>query len=219
MAASTQDGREQERELWDRLEPYGLLHTFRRHNFIYTPTHPALSLFLLRSGQVSLQMLSSGGKVLTLKVVEAGEMFGHSALAGKTNYDTYAEAIKAVRALVVPRAAVLQILAEQPALSLALIEGLGQHQLTVSRRLDEVAFKSVPARLASLLLDMADSTSDAQQSRLPRRTHQQLAEMINAYRETVTKVINQFREAHLLDFDRSGIILLNPSRLRELAQE
>ncbi|MCG8353878.1 MAG: Crp/Fnr family transcriptional regulator, partial [Chloroflexales bacterium] len=153
-----------------------------------------------------------------LKVVEPGEMFGHSALAGTASYDTYAEAIKAVRALVVPRAAVLQVLAEQPSLSLALIEGLGQHHLTVSRRLDEVAFKSVPARLASLLLDMADATSDEQQSRLPRRTHQQLAEMINAYRETVTKVINQFREAHLLDFDRSGIILLNPSRLRELAQ-
>jgi CRP-like cAMP-binding protein len=53
---------------------------------------------------------------------------------------------------------------------------------------------------------------------VPRRTHQQLAEMINAYRETVTKVINQFRDARLLDIDRSGITLLNPSRLRELSQ-
>ncbi len=34
--------------------------------------------------------------------------------------------------------------------------------------------------------------------------------MINAYRETVTKVINQFRDARLLDIDHSGITLLNP---------
>ncbi len=40
----------------------------------------------------------------------------------------------------------------------------------------------------------------------------------NAYRETVTKVINQFRDARLLDVDNSGITLLNPSRLRELSQ-
>ncbi len=53
--------------------------------------------------------------------------------------------------------------------------------------------------------------------RLPRHTHQQLAEMINAYRETVTKVINQFRAARLLDMDRSGITLLNLSRLREIS--
>jgi CRP-like cAMP-binding protein len=56
------------------------------------------------------------------------------------------------------------------------------------------------------------------EQRLPRRTHRQLAEMINAYRETVTKVINQFRDARLLDIDHSGITLLNPSRLRELSQ-
>jgi CRP-like cAMP-binding protein len=91
--------------------------------------------------------------------------------------------------------------------------------LRVSRRLDEVAFKSVSARLASLLLDMADAASEGQlQLRLPRRTHQQLADMINSYRETVTKVINQFRAANLLDIDQTGITLLNLSRLRELAQ-
>ncbi len=208
----------QQRLLWERLEPHGVLHTFRRHAIIYTPSHAAQTFYLLRSGQVSLQMLSAGGRVLTLKVIEPGQVFGHSVLARSPNYDTFAEALKSVRALAVPYSAVAQALHAHPDLSLTLIEMLGEHRLTVSRRLDEVAFKSVPARLASLLLDMADPSSDAQQSRVPRRTHQQLAEMINAYRETVTKVINQFRAAHLLDIDRSGITLLNLSRLRELAQ-
>jgi len=196
--------------------------SFRRHNFIYTPSQPAQSFYLLQSGQVSLQMLSAGGRVLTLWVVEAGQVFGHSVLAGSRTYDTFAEAIKPAGVVAVPRESVLQALASQPALGLALIEELGQHRLTVSRRLNEVAFKSVPARLASLLLDMADAGDvqqiEGQQSRLPHRTHQQLAEMINAYRETVTKVINQFRAADLLDIDRSGITLRNLARLREVAQ-
>lgn len=205
-------------DLWKWLEPYGISQSFRRNNFIYTPSQVAQSLYLLDSGQVNLQMLSSTGRVLTLWVVEPGQIFGHSVLAGCTAYDTFAETVKAVRAIAVPREGVLRALSEHPALGLALIEALGQHRLTVSRRLNELAFKSVPARLASLLLDMADNAPDDQQSRLPHRTHQQLAEMINAYRETVTKVINQFRAAQLLDIDRSGITLLNPSRLRELAQ-
>ena len=86
---------------------------------------------------------------------------------------------------------------------------IGRHRLAVSQRLDEVAFKSVPARLASLLLDMAQREGGAQPARLPRRSHRQLAEMINAYRETVTKVIKQFRAARLLEIDRSTITLLN----------
>ena len=42
--------------------------------------------------------------------------------------------------------------------------------------------------------------------------------MINAYRETVTKVLNQFRDARLLEIDRTTITLVNLARLRELAQ-
>jgi CRP-like cAMP-binding protein len=220
--ASRQSRLAQQQALWKWLEPHGSVQSFRRHNFIYTPSQPAQSFYLLQSGQVSLQMLSAGGRVLTLWVVEAGQVFGHSVLAGSRTYDTFAEAIKPAGVVAVPRESVLQALASQPALGLALIEELGQHRLTVSRRLNEVAFKSVPARLASLLLDMADAGDvqqiEGQQSRLPHRTHQQLAEMINAYRETVTKVINQFRAADLLDIDRSGITLRNLARLREVAQ-
>ncbi|MFP4438754.1 MAG: Crp/Fnr family transcriptional regulator [Chloroflexaceae bacterium] len=220
--ASRQSRLAQQQALWKWLEPYGSVQSFRRHNFIYTPSQTAQSFYLLQSGQVSLQMLSASGRVLTLWVVEAGQVFGHSVLAGSRTYDTFAEAIKPARVVTVPRESVLQALASQPALSLALIEELGQHRLMVSRRLNEVAFKSVPARLASLLLDMADASDvqqiEGQQSRLPHRTHQQLAEMINAYRETVTKVINQFRAADLLDIDRSGITLRNLARLREVAQ-
>ncbi|MCU0494672.1 MAG: Crp/Fnr family transcriptional regulator [Chloroflexaceae bacterium] len=206
------------RNLWERLETLGRPVTFRRHSFIYTPTQPAHALYLLRGGQVSLQLLSTNGKILTLKVIEAGQLFGHSALMPNATYDTSAEALKTVSATVVPRQAVLSLLEAQPGLSMALIESFGQHNAMVSRRLEEVAFKSVPARLASLLLDMAGSSAGAAPSHVPHRTHQQLAEMVNAYRETVTKIINQFRAARLLDIDRSGITLLNPTRLRELAQ-
>ncbi|GAB4434277.1 MAG: Crp/Fnr family transcriptional regulator [Chloroflexi bacterium OHK40] len=206
--------------LWTTLEPLGEVQLFRRHSYIYTPGQPAHALYLLQSGQVSLQMLSTEGRVLTVKVVEPGQIFGHSALDGGERYDTYAEALKPARVVAVPRAAVLQALRSAPTLGSALIELIGQHRLTVSRRIDEVAFKSVPARLASVLLEMSEDQTEGPrpQQRVPRRTHQQLAEMINAYRETVTKVINQFRDARLLDIDRSGITLLNPSRLRELAQ-
>jgi CRP-like cAMP-binding protein len=206
------------RELWARLEAHGVQHVFRRNSYIFTPNQPAHALYLLHSGQVSLQLHSADDRLLTLRVIEPGEIFGHSTLAGMPTFDGFAESLKAVRATAVPREAVAAILRDEPALSQPMIATLGEHYRIVSRRLDEVAFKSVPARLASVLLDMAEHSDDAGESRVPRRTHQQLAEMINAYRETVTKVINQFRDARLLDIDRSGITLLNPSRLRELAQ-
>jgi CRP-like cAMP-binding protein len=220
MAASSSDDSPQHL-LHAALERLGTGQSFRRHSYVYTPGHPAHALYLLLSGQVGLQMLSSEGRVLTIRVVEPGQIFGHSALDGGANYDTSAQALQPVRVVAVPRATVLAAVATTPGLGLALIEALGQHRLTVSRRIEEVAFKSVPARLASVLLEMSGDQPEEgprPQQRVARRTHQQLAEMVNAYRETVTKIINQFRDARLLDVDRSGITLLNPSRLRELSQ-
>ena len=203
------------------LAPLGATQSFRRHSYIYTPNQPAHALYLLVAGQVSLQMHSSEGRVLTIKVVEPGQPFGLSALDGSAHHDSFAQALEPVRLVALPRAVAIEAVLTTPGVGAALIELLGQHRLTVSRRIDEVAFKSVPARLASVLLEMSEEQPAGQrppQQRVARRTHQQLAEMVNAYRETVTKIINQFRDARLLDVDRSGITLLNPSRLRELSQ-
>jgi CRP-like cAMP-binding protein len=211
--------------IWDSLQPFGTVQTFRRHSYIHTPSQPAHALYLLQSGQISLQMFSSEGRVLTIKVVGPESIFGYSAIDGSSTYDTYAEALKTAQVLAVPRDQIFQLLEHKPALGPALIDLIVNQQRTVKRRIEEVAFKSVPARLASVLLEMSQNddpnqpdTANTSSPRMPRRTHQQLAEMINAYRETVTKVINQFREAHLLDIDRSEIRLLNLSRLRELSQ-
>ena len=219
MAARSEDELPQQR-LAATLAALGTIQSFRRHSYVYTPGQPAHALYLLKDGQVSLELHSPEGRILTEKTVEPEQIFGHSALDGGAQYDTFAQALQPVRLVAVPKATVTEAVATTPGLGAALIDMLGQHRLTVSRRLDEVAFKSVPARLASVLLEMSEGqpVGPRPQQRVARRTHQQLAEMVNAYRETVTKIINQFRDARLLDVDRSGITLLNPSRLRELAQ-
>lgn len=215
--------RKQDREVesvgaWGQLAQGRVAESHPRGTVIYAPDRAARDLLLLSSGQVALYLLSAEGRTLTLRVMEPGQLFGQVALAEDGVYDTFAEALTRVQFYRIDRAAVPPAIDRDPALALALLEDLAQHRQVVSRRLDEVAFKSVPARLASLLLDMARNQGGPQPSRLPRRSHRQLAEMINAYRETVTKVINQFRAARLLEIDRSTITLVNWRGLEELAQ-
>jgi CRP-like cAMP-binding protein len=191
---------------------------YARGSMIYTPDQPAEALWLLSSGQVGLHLSSDEGRALTLRVIEPGQIFGQISLADGGVYDTFAEALASATVYSIPRDELLPLIERDGALGLALIEDLGRHRQSVSHLFDEVAFKSVPARLATLLLDMAQRQGSAQPSRVPRRSHRQLAEMINAYRETVTKVINQFRAARLLEIDSSFITLVNLRGLEELAQ-
>jgi len=213
------DGRATEEVVvWGRLAEGRDAVGYPRGHFIYSPDRPAEELHLLTAGQVALHLMSDESRALTLRVIEPGQLFGQIALAGDGAYDTFAEALTPVSAYAIPRDEALAQIERDPALGLALLEDLGRHRQAISHLFDEVAFKSVPARLATLLLDMAQSQGSAQPSRLPRRSHRQFAERINAYRETVTKVINQFRDARLLEIDRSFITLLNPRGLEELAQ-
>lgn len=204
--------------VWGQLAARGRSAEYGRGALVYSPDQPADDLLLLGSGQVALHLISNEGRALTLRVVEPGQLFGQIALAGGGAYDTFAEALAPVHVFRIPRAEAQALIEREPGLGLALLEELMQHHRSVSHLFDEVAFKSVPARLATLLLGMAQHEGDARPSRVPRPSHRQLAARINAYRETVTKVINQFRAAHLLEIDRSFITLLNPRGLEELAQ-
>ena len=204
--------------IWSQLVQGRVVESAARGAIVYSPEQAARELLLLRGGQVALYLLSPEGRTLTLRVVEPGQLFGHVAIGDGGAYDTYAETLAPAHFSRIPRDEALGLVEHDGPLALLLLEDLGRHSLTISRRLDEVAFKSVPARLASVLLDLAQPEGGAQTARLPRRSHRQLAEMINAYRETVTKVIKQFRTARLLEIDRSTITLLNRPRLEELAQ-
>jgi CRP/FNR family transcriptional regulator, cyclic AMP receptor protein len=203
---------------WEQLAEGRTPLAFPRGHLIYTPDGQADNLLLLVSGQVGLHLISDEGRALTLRVIEPGQLLGQIALAEAGAYDTFAEALTPIVVYSIPRDDALALIEREPALGLVLLEDLVRHRQAISRLFDEVAFKSVPARLATLLLDMAQREGSAPAAQIPRRSHRQLAERINAYRETVTKVINQFRAARLLDIDSSFITLLNRRGLEDLAQ-
>ncbi len=202
---------------WDQLERRGITRRFIKGGIIYAPDEPATEVYVIKEGRVALNLLSGEGRTLTVRVVKAGELFGHAALLSDGTFDTFAQALRPTTVAVVRRDLLEELMASRPALALALMDDLGQHSQALSRRLGSVAFKSVPARLASVLLELAQP-SGREPTETGRWTHQELADMINAYRETVTKVLNQFRAAKLIEMDRQGMTLLNVAGLQELAQ-
>lgn len=203
---------------WDELERRGITRRFIKGGTIYVPDEPAAELYVIKEGRIALNLLSSEGRTLTVRVVKAGEIFGHAALLSDGAYDTFAQALRPTTVAAVRRDDLEALMIDRPVLALGLMDDLGRHSQALSRQLENVAFKSVPARLAALLLDLAQPSGREEPVSTGRWTHQELADMINAYRETTTKVLNQFRAAHLIDVDRGGVRLLDVTRLREVAQ-
>jgi CRP-like cAMP-binding protein len=179
----------------------------------YQPEDESEVLFLLKKGHVQLYRLSATGKKIVTCIVEPGSFFGEMAIIGQGMHRTFAEAMDECVLCVMSRADVERYLLSHPKVARRLTEALGKRLVETETRLEELAFKSVPARLAGLLLRSASHDDNT----IEGHTHQDLAEAIGSYRETVTLTLNEFKHQGLVEIERKAIKLLDREGLGRIA--
>ena len=188
--------------------------TAKRGRTIYSQEEPGEVLFVLKKGRVQIYRLTPEGRKLTLATLGPGTIFGEMSLIGQHMYSTYAEAVDDVTLCVMSRGDLERVLISKPRVALRLLDVLGGRMREMESRLEGIAYKGVPVRLARVLLDLAGGTGPT----ITGFGHLQLAEMIGATRETVTKVLDEFREAGLIELGRRQVTILDRDRMREIAE-
>jgi CRP-like cAMP-binding protein len=204
-----QDLTEEEIEEIDRATT---ITTARRGKILYMPEDTSEVLFLLKKGRVQLYRISPDGKKLVIATLGPGTVFGEMALIGQGMHNTFAEAIEDCVLYVMSRSDVERMLVSRPKVALRIFETLGRRLKEAEARQEEVAFKGIPARLASLLLQLADADT------ITGYTHQDLGEQIGTYRETTTQTLNAFKSEGLIDIGRKRITILDREGLERIAE-
>lgn len=201
------------------LEELGRVSTMssvRRGRVFYHPGEPNEVLFVLKQGRVQLYRLDPNGKKLIVAILGPHTVFGEMAMLGALMNDTFAEAIEDCLICVVSHNDLERLVMANPQVALGLLEMVGQRLRDAVVRLEDMAFKSISARMANLLLRLSES-SGQQHGVVDGYTHLDLAEIIGTYRETATQTLNQFKTAGLIDIARKRIIILDREGLEEVA--
>jgi len=188
--------------------------TGRRGKIFYMPEDTSEVLFLLKEGRVQLYRISPEGKKLVIGTVGPGAVFGEMALIGQGMHNTFAEATEDCVLIVMSREDVERLLITKPQVALRIFEAMGNRLRETESRLEAIAFKGIPARLASLLLQLAD---ERQSDTIQGLTHQDLGERIGTYRETTTQTLNSFKAGGLIDIGRKRIRILDREGLERIA--
>jgi len=174
-------------------------------------------LFILKVGRVRLYHLSPDGKAFTVALIEDGTIFGEMAMMGQLMHDSYAESLSPCTLCLISRTDVQTLLLGDPRIARRIAEILGRRLLDAEQRLADFAFKAQPQRLATLLASLADRQPPrlfhAGQREI-RLTHEQIADLVGTHRETATKILNELRDAGLIELKRGRVIVLNSSALR-----
>lgn len=170
-------------------------------------------LFILKEGTVQLYRLTPEGRKLIVATLSGGSVFGEMSLIGQGMHNTFAEAMTPARICVMSRVDVEALLRKKPQMALRLLDVVGQRLRAAEQQLEQIAFSSIPSRLATQLLHLAGSGD-----LVDGFTHQDLAEMVGTYRETATLALNEFKGEGLITIGRKQITILDRNRLAQIAQ-
>lgn len=181
----------------------------------YRPEDVTEVLFIIKQGRVQLYRISAEGKKLVITTLGSGSLFGEMALVGEQMHNTFAEAIEDCLICVMSRTDLERLILNKPQVALRVLDITGRRLHEAEERLEDMAFKGIPARLASLLLRVREEQSS---NEIKGLTHQDLAEMVGTYRETATQVLNDLKNDGLIDIGRKRIIILDPEGLEARAE-
>jgi CRP/FNR family transcriptional regulator, cyclic AMP receptor protein len=186
-----------------------------RGRVFYEPEEVSQVLFLIREGRVQIYRISPEGKKLVIATLGPGALFGEMALLGQQMHNAFAEALDDCQIFVMSRADLERLILNKPSVGRRVLETTGKRLRDAERRLEDMAFKGIPARLASLLLRLADEQGSDEVVGL---THQDLAETVGTYRETATQVLNDMKADGLIEIGRKRIRIVDRERLEAIAQ-
>ena len=177
-------------------------------------------VFLLCSGKVKLSTTSRDGKVLILKMAGPGDMLGLSAVISATPYEVTAETALPCQVGFVQREALVSLLERFGEAGLRSAQTLSREFQSAYRDIhDLILARSSAGKLAKLLLSWTPASSESGAKEIRVRyglTHEEMAQMIGASRETVTRLLGDLRKKQLIRLEGSTLVIRNRTALEAL---
>ena len=189
---------------------------------LYTPKEHSERLYFLKKGRVRIYRMVEAREV-TLAMVEDGTVFGEMALTDQRLRDSYARAEEKSTVMAMDRQGLEDLILENPKVGLQVSRLLTERLHVYEERLEALTLKQVPARLASLLVLLAESEgvmNDGKQIKIPTRyTHEMLSTMIGSTRVGVTRAFGRLQDEGAVELRRRQIYLKEVETLKRVAEQ
>lgn len=193
--------------------------SYAKHELIYLPGQPGNTVFALKKGRVKISRLNEDGREATICILETGEIFGEVEMLGGIPRETMVQAMEPVLVCEILREDFARFLDKCPPVGTRILKLMGGRLRYVESKLSDLVFRSAPARLARLLLELSETMGESDQGGIRlkvRLTHQNLANLIGTSRETVTALLSQFQRQGLVTQNHRYLYLLDPDRLARI---
>ena len=170
------------------IAEHGTVRTYPKHTVLISEGDRSDSLYVIRSGRVKVYVGDAEGKEVILSIQGPGEYFGELALIDDAPRSASVVTLEKSQLCVVSRADFQRCLAQNPNIAMEMIRALAARVRALTDNVRDLALLDVYGRVARTLLKLA-SERDGEQVIEQRLTHQDIANMIGASREMVSRIM------------------------------
>jgi CRP/FNR family transcriptional regulator len=184
----------------------------------------ARGVYILCTGRAKLSTTSSDGKSIILRIAEPGEVLGLTAAVSSAPYEATIETLEQTQANFISQTDFSRFLQEYPEVGMKVAQQLTHNCKCAYSEIRSLGLSnSVPEKIAKLLLEWAQHplkpAGGKQAHEIYIRvtlTQEEIAQMVGTSRETVSRVLSDFRRKGWLRIKGATWSIANQRALREM---
>ena len=177
-------------------------------------------IFILCSGRAKLTTSSTEGKTLIVKIAEPGEVLGASATILGKPYEVSAETIEPSQLNFIKRDDFIKYLNTHAEACLHTAQQLSEKYHSAQREIRSLGLSQTTSeKLARLLLDWCERGGEQTTKGIRLKvllTHEEIAQMIGTTRETVTRLLSDFKKKKIIDVKGSSLFVISKPQLEHM---
>ncbi|WP_426304874.1 Crp/Fnr family transcriptional regulator [Acidovorax facilis] len=181
---------------------------FKRGEALVEQGQKSNALFILLTGRARVMTSDSRGREVILATLSQGDYLGEMSIIDNEPHSATVRAEVQTDVLMLGRAEFARCLTENASMSLVVMRGLVKRLRHADRKIESLALLDVYGRVAHALLDFAVPDAQGQLVIKDKISRQDLAKMVGASREMVSRVMKDLEERGFIEALPSGATLL-----------
>lgn len=179
---------------------------FKRGEILVEQGKKTDALYIVLTGRIRVLMTDRKGREVILATLTAGDYVGEMSLIDDAPHSATVAADQQVDVLVLGRDSFLRCLNENTEMAHAVMRVLVQRLRKASENISSLALVGVYGRVAKVLLESAAPDDSGGLLIRDKVSRQDIAKMVGASREMVSRVMKDFEEQGFIQFLDSGLV-------------
>lgn len=175
-------------------------------------------LMFLLSGQLQVIDVTEDGRAIGLRMLVPGDFFGEIAVISSSKRTASVVAMTPVLVAFLPAPAALHLFSHSPSVANKMLRHLAEKIQRDSEFRSLLSINNTTRRIYTFLIQMKKSQPGQPDVVENLPTHQDIANMINTSRETVTRALLTLAQQGIVQKETHRLVILDPQALQKLVE-